>query len=583
MTSTKSPDGGQPPSINGISTASTPAPGSFKPPTSGSDAANPVFPDQESLVTPPSNGAILGPNPEVMAKLEAGTHIAGQLPYMDARPSRPHGSSYPDGENLIDLGETNDGPKPPPDAGPPDPILSERVELPPPPVPPIILSIVEANTEAGASSLATAMAAVLAAINLLVAEQFQCQSLARLPHPLSLYIVVSSESGWKKSAALNGAFQAHIQEDTYSDSVWREALKEFRRSKDEEPRKVSDTSPVALRDNITIAALLRVLFRGRRTQGLVQSEAASLFAGHSFTVGRVESMAGLVKLWDGQASTFDRVRDDGVGFRLAEQCLTAFLVGTPAVVDKVVFSEDAANGFGPRLLYSADTKRPDRLTFQWADGCSADKVLEWFGKTVGAIRHNQDHGRELLDYEELPRTTIGPTAAARALLEGFYAECEALSDSAESPHERGFWIRAPEQAARIAATFAGWQALQKPVNNPEYDAAELVPAIELTRWYAQIIRLRGVAAAAERDATAAAALSRQLIDITPESHPKLFSKGLLKARTFVGQYASKEAAYLRGDLVAKERVLEILVRHRWLEEMPYKGLFQKNPAIGQAD
>ena len=446
--------------------------------------------------------------------------------------SRPHGSSYPDGENLIDPDETNDGPKPPPvDAGPPDPILSEPVELPAPPVPPLLLNIVQANTEAGACSLSTAMAAVLAAINLLVAEQFQCQSLARLPHPLALFLVVASESGWRKSAALNGAFQAHIQGDTYSDSVWREALKEFRRNKDEEAREVSDTSPVALRDNITIAALLRVLFRGRRTQGLVQAEAASLFAGHSFTTGRVESMAALVKLWDGQASTFDRVRDDGVGFRLAEQCLTAFLVGTPAVVDRVVFSEDAANGFGPRIMYSADTKRPDRLTFQWADDWSADKILEWFSKIVSAIRHSQDFDQEYLDHEARPRTTIGPTTAARALLEGFYVECEALSDSAESPHERGFWIRAPEQAARIAATFAGWQALRKPVNNPEYDAAELVPAIELTRWYAQIIRLRGVAAAAERDATAAAALSRQLIDITPESHPKLFSKGLLKAST----------------------------------------------------
>ena len=50
MTSTKSPDGGQPPSINGISTASTPAPGSFKPPTSGSDAAPPASPPSPSLM-----------------------------------------------------------------------------------------------------------------------------------------------------------------------------------------------------------------------------------------------------------------------------------------------------------------------------------------------------------------------------------------------------------------------------------------------------------------------------------------------------------------------------------------------------
>ena len=500
--------------------------------------------------------------------------------------SRSPGSSYPDGENLIDPDETNDGPKPPPvDAGPPDPILCEPVELPSPPVPPLLLSIVQANSEAGACSLSTSMAAVLASINLAVAEEFECRSLARLPHPLSLFLVVASESGWKKSAALNGAFQAHIQEDTYTDSVWREALKEFRRNKDEEAPKISDTSPVALRDNVTIAALLRVLSRGRRTQGLIQSEAASLFAGHSFTTGRVESMAALVKLWDGQASTFDRVRDDGVGFRLSEQCLTAFLVGQPPVVDKVVFSEDAANGFGPRLLYSADTKRPDRLTFEWPDGWSADRVPEWFTLTIATIRHNQDYGRECLDYEARPRTTITPTAAAKALLEVFYVECEKLSDDAETPHERGFWVRAPEQSARLASTLAGWGLLQadKSLANPVYDVAEVVPAIALARWYAEIIRLRGVAAIVERDSAAAGALSKQLLDVNPDSHPKLFRKGLLKARTFTTSYAKGEASHLRGDTAAKERVLEILTAHRWLKEMPFPGLFRINPNIRDTD
>ena len=404
-----------------------------------------------------------------------------------------------------------------------------------------------------------------------------------MPHPLSLYLVVSSESGWKKSQAEGNAFQAHTQADDHAEQVWAEARKEAARKKNDDSPKVSDTSPITIRDNVTIAALLRVLSRGRRTQGLVQTEAATLFNGHSFTTGRVDSMAELSKLWDGKASSIIRVRDAGVEFRLSGQQLTMLLLGQPGVVDRVVFSEDAANGFGPRLLYSADTQRPDRLTFDWPDGGSADAALKWFTNTIYQIRRGQDHGREYLDYEPQARTIIAPTAAARGLLERFYLESEKPSDNAESPHERAYWIRAPEQAARIAATLAGWGRLQKLVTNPEYDLAETAPAIELARWYGEIIRLRALNAMIEQDTAAAQSASKQLPGFTPETYPKLFNKGLLAARTFLQKYSSGKAYYLRGDAEARERVLWMLVAHGWLVDTKLRGLFMKNPHIGQAD
>ncbi len=76
-------------------------------------------------------------------------------------------------------------------------------------------------------------------------------------------------------------------------------------------------------------------------------------------------MAELVKLYDGSPSSVIRVRDDNMEFRLSGQRLTMSVVGQPQVVDHVVFSDDAGNGFGPRLLYSADTERPEQLTYDW--------------------------------------------------------------------------------------------------------------------------------------------------------------------------------------------------------------------------
>ena len=221
------------------------------------------------------------------------------------------------------------------------PLKMRKVQLPP-----SIAAVVQAVAESSRCSLSTALAGVLGGINLCVAEAYDVKALARLPVPTALYLVVSSESGWRKSEALGCGFSAHDAADNATEAAWKAAKKAADTDADT-AKKPADRSPVALRDNSTIPALLRALAWGRRTQGLKMTEASTLFAGHSFSHGRVDSMGELTKLWDGVPSSVLRVRDDNLEFRLSGQRLTMCCVGQPQVVDKVVFSDDAANGFGP--------------------------------------------------------------------------------------------------------------------------------------------------------------------------------------------------------------------------------------------
>ncbi len=373
------------------------------------------------------------------------------------------------------------------DSDKPDHIQPATAELPAPPLPPSIAPVVRAVAESSRCSLATALAGVLGGINLCVAEEYDVQALARLPVPTSLYIVASSESGWRKSEALGCGFSAHDAADNAIEASWRAAKKAA--DTDADTAKAADRSPVALRDNSTIPALLRALAWGRRTQGLKMTEASTLFAEHSFSHGRVDSMGELTKLWDGVPSSVLRVRDDNLEFRLSGQRLTMCTVGQPAVVDKVIFSDDAANGFGPRLLYSADTERPKQLRFEWQDGQNPDSVIRGFEGEIARIRGLQDKGMEYDECLVYDRRALQPTDEARAMLVAFNEECEIASDTADSNHLRGFLVRSAEQAARIAGNLAGWRLLTTSDDNLVYGVDDLAPAIGLVRWYGQIVRL----------------------------------------------------------------------------------------------
>ncbi len=205
------------------------------------------------------------------------------------------------------------------------------------------------------------------------------------------------------------------------------------------------------------------------------------------------------------------------------------------------------------------------------------------------IRQRQDDGREFLDYDAPERRVINPTPDAKARLRAFNNECELASDVAETNSHRGFLVRSAEQAARVAGNFVGWAVLQQEVANtapgssagPElvYGVEELEAAMRLVHWYGEVVRLRFANASASKVSDAAQAVAEQLAEVMPEVDTKHFTKRgqFFKLRTYIAQNARGAAYYLRKDTTAREQVIEILVKHRYV--MEHQGQFLLSQSI----
>ena len=451
------------------------------------------------------------------------------------------------------------------DSVPPDLIQPDVVDIPPPPLPESIAAVVMAVRESSRCSAGTALAAALGGINVCVTEAYDVQSLARLPVPTALYFVVSSQSGWRKSEAMRCGFSAHEDADRETERRWKEAKARFKADPKGETEP-AERSPVSLRDDSTVPALLRALSRGRRSQGLRLTEIATLFNGHSFIHGRTDSMASLAKLWDGVPTSVLRVRED-TEFRLDGHRLTMCGMGQPGIVDRVIFSEDSGHGFGPRVLYSADTQRPEPVQYNWQEGHTAQSVIEEFEAAIQKIRSVQDTNLEYADPVTYPRRTIQPTDEARMMLAGYNERCELASDTADEAHRRGFLVRSAEHAARLAANLAGWRLLRDGDNNPKptYDVDDLEAAIRLVNWYGDIIALRFANASESVLSDAANSIARQLSSLTPEARAAWTrSPSDFNIKGFITKRASGPAHFLRSNAEARGKVIEVLTAHGFL-------------------
>ena len=105
----------------------------------------------------------------------------------------------------------------------PDDIMPEIPALTDFPVPPGLKKYVDAVRTVAGASIPTSAACVTAAFNLLAAEDVDVKSLAQEPHPSSLYHVVGSESGWRKTTAFRQAMQGHVEADERVDATHHEA------------------------------------------------------------------------------------------------------------------------------------------------------------------------------------------------------------------------------------------------------------------------------------------------------------------------------------------------------------------------
>ena len=176
-------------------------------------------------------------------------------------------------------------------------------------------------------------------------------------------------------------------------------------------------------------------------------------------------------------------------------------MGQVNVVEDVLFSQAAGNGFTARCLPSMDRERPKPPADTSTTHQAALDTIADMRELVIRRRADQDANVELLR-GVLRRPVIHPEHNARDLLAAASARFDALADATDNLHERGFWARAQEQTARYAATLAYVRTLEEGIpqswEHVHYTRAEVDQAEAVITWHGDLIRSYAIQAASEK-------------------------------------------------------------------------------------
>ena len=469
---------------------------------------------------------------------------------------------------------------------PPAPIVSIPKPLPDLPLPDAIRPYVEAVAELAGSSIGTAHCAVVGAINLAQADTIDVESLAADVHPAGLFMVASARTGYRKSAAFKLAWRAHMEADNAIHRAWMEA----RKAKKDKPKLVQEgegehaplivdsdprpVSPVAMRDDSTIEALVANLSEGRRTQSLASAEAGILLGGWSYGKGQVgQTLAKLNGLYSGEPTNYERVTGR-VSIRVTDARLCACLMMQPSFAEQHLLSEAALNGFSARSLISRDIARPQPLKFEWPVSESARFYVDHLHKLITRLRREQDAGNQFVDAPPNPVTVMRPTPEARAALQAFLAECQDAADGDTDAHELGFLERAPEQTARYAAMLAAFRALaagEPPAEH--YTEADVKAAAAVIDWHRQTLASFSVEADNARLVRAAQWAATRLHGWAEKSKSP---HGTIQLLSLLGNYCAGDAKFAKDDPDAKREIMRLLEEYEYVRPAA-RGVFLVNP------
>ena len=447
----------------------------------------------------------------------------------------------------------------------PDDIMPQVPEMAEFPVPTGLKKYIDAVRTVAGASVPTSAACVAAAFNLIAAEDIDVQSRANAPHPVSLYFIVGSESGWRKSSAFREAMQGHVEADERADALFHENTT----GEDGTETKSKGFAPRALRQDFTIEALLTRLWKARRTIGVANSDASSLLGGWSFRRDNLDrSLSHFVNLWDGDPTSIDRRNPEVPEIYFYQRRLTALMMGQVIVAEKLLFSEAAGNGFTARTLPNIDRERPKPPDDSTNSLQAALDTIATMRQTVINRRQDQDANVELLLGVQR-RPVINPESDARDLLAAASAKFDVLADASDNPHERGFWARAQEQVARYAATLAYVRVLEDGIpaswDHVRYTRAEVDQAEAVINWHGQLIKSYALMAASEKITR----LANETVTMLRDKKDKVEkTDGTIAARNVIARLGKAE---LRTDAGMRDQVIDLLVSHNHLIPVARKG------------
>lgn len=308
----------------------------------------------------------------------------------------------------------------------------------------------------------------------------------------------------------------------------------------------------------TFEGLLKLYSTGRPSLGLFSDEAGGFIGGHAMNSdNRLKTMAGLSRLWNGEA--IDRTRSgDGVssyrGRRLAAHLMVQPVAARPLLADPLALGQ----GFLPRFLICEPPSAIGTRLRRGHDPAS-EAALAAFRDRLATILDRPlptpDHRQELAPR----RLPLDP--AARELLARFGEAVErAQAPGGEMEQARAFASKAAEQAARIAGVLTLWADLDALAVTPE----AMGWGCELAQFYLNEARRLIDAGAVSTETAKAEALRKWLVETWP--HDDVTSREIVR----YGPNALRERARLTAPL-------SVLVSAGWLVPLP-EGTFIRGAA-----
>lgn len=375
------------------------------------------------------------------------------------------------------------------------PPLPDMLRLPPPTqetypdIPGTVGRVIDSVTRISGCSRPIAALGVLGALSALAAFDWDVQTLAPSPRPLSLNVIGISESTWRKSTAWQMIWEPHLRADEEVEDSWRLAGREYQKAAAGErdhytrPR---GASPKLIRGDASVEALKQRLFEGRPCQTQVSDEAGDLlrwaFAERnlSATFGFYSKCFDATEHFDDKATISREVTVRRYRHQLA-------LAGQSHVMMRVVTHAAAADGFIGRILIAKDDFRPPRESAPTVDD---RENLRLYNDAVLAHRRRQDQGMHLADTGWPTPMVLRLDPDATGFLQSFNNEMEVDTDklhASHALHERAFAGRAAELAARLAGVLsaAEWY-LRHPDAKPGTEDAQ--PGMQDVQTACEVVR-----------------------------------------------------------------------------------------------
>ena len=481
----------------------------------------------------------------------------------------------------------------PPRQDPPDIVLPALKPQRPYPVPPVMGWHHAGIHQISGGTSAAVGTGMLASMSLLASGDFDVAwpPQGSTATPIGLFFLHLAGSGGRKSAVWRICFAGHKEADIRIMARWEIAKEEWnewagqnqknkRKTGGERPGLPTKYSPRALRKDATPEALAQRFSGGRKTQGLVSSEAGSVISPATWSMSRerrVKTMSDYNDLYSEGQLDLDRVRDD-LEISVDGVRLTIAWAAQPDIGLTFISSDDASNGFAARTLISMDDHLPDYLgtEYLWAQGESARGSIADWTRLIIQVRERQDS--EYAEENSGRRRVITMTAEAEdAIVDiGGAAHEAAQEDRSLSPHEVGFLVRVGEHIARVAAILAAYRCYTSQERGvPVVSLEDVEASHHIVQWhYEEMLRQAGRARATE-DAKATQWAAENLYRCVVDGRYQSTVPDAYRVNHWLGSAAAGPAKNLRSDPDARARVLELLETHGYIELIA-RGAYKVN-------